>query len=64
MKRSKLEGLVWKHTHPDYRAKNRAGENCVLHLTVAGTTSAPLSSFSALELANKLPSKIREANGL
>lgn len=63
--RSKLEALVWKHTHRDYRGTDEAGNRSILHfVTNVGTCSVTLASLSDAELFSKLPTKVREALGV
>lgn len=60
MPRAKLEALVWKHTHKDYKGKREDGTKVVLMNRGAnGTCSEPLSALSEEELLDKLPAKIR-----
>jgi len=60
MTRDKLEALVWKLTHKDYRGTTE-GVRYVLHLSDRyGTTSVPLSSLTELQLRDKLPRAVRE----
>lgn len=61
MDRKKLEALVWRHTHRDFRGVGDDGVRRVLHLNRAtgGTESWPLSSFTDDELIAKLPQRVR-----
>lgn len=66
-RRAKLERLVWKHTHSDFRGKHADGTKHVLHNqegVTYGTESWPLSKFTEEQLLNKIPRKVREAEGL
>jgi len=54
--RAKLEALVWKHTHRDYKGTNKGGNRTILHsVTNVGTCVVTLASLSDAELLNKLP---------
>lgn len=59
MTRDKLEALVWKLTHKDYRGTTE-GVRHVLHQTSRGTTSSPLSALTDLQLRALLPRAKRE----
>lgn len=66
MERKKLEALVWKHTHADFKGKTD-GVKMVLHNEAGvtyGTESWPLSKFTDEQLIEKLPRKVRDAHGL
>lgn len=59
--RKKLEGLVYKHTHPDFKGRWADGTKSVLHfVTGIGTCSVPISSLTDGELYDKLPKKVRD----
>jgi hypothetical protein len=65
--RKKLEALVWKHTHEDFKGKREDGTKCVLHMETGvtyGTESWSLSKFTDSQLIAKLPRSVRENNGL
>lgn len=65
IERKKLEALVWKHTHRDFKGKREDGTKCVLHFSPSeGTCSVTLSSLSDSQLRDKLPRKVREEMGL
>lgn len=62
--RQKLENLVWKHTHADFKGKMSDGTKCVLHnesKVTYGTESWPISRFSDEQLLNKLRKSIRDS---
>lgn len=60
MLRAKLEALVWKHTHKDFKGKREDGTKVVLKLVDGvGTCSVPLESLSEEDLLDALPAKIR-----
>jgi hypothetical protein len=62
--RKKLEALVWKHTHSDFKGKALDGSKCVLHfVTNVGTCSVAIKSFTDEELIAKLPARVRETLG-
>jgi hypothetical protein len=59
--RKKLEALLWKHTHRDYRLKRANGEKCVLHNEVGhGTCLVPIASLTDEQVLEKLPKLVRE----
>lgn len=59
MERNKLEALVWKHTHADFKGKIDGQKN-VLHLVPGkGTCLVFLSTFTEAELLEKIPSRIK-----
>jgi hypothetical protein len=61
MERKKLEALVWKHKHKDFRGKLEDGTKCVLHYVAGtGTCSAPLASLTEAELVAMLPKTLKE----
>lgn len=63
LSRKKLEALVYKNTHADYRGRREDGTRCVLHMETGvthGTESWPLSKFTEDQLLAKLPKKIRD----
>lgn len=63
MTREKLEDLVWKHTHKDYKGIGEDGTRTVLHRSCThGTCIVPLSSLTEIQLQQKLPAKVRERN--
>ena len=61
--RARLEALVWKHTHKDFKGVIDGVRHC-LHLNTqrGGTESWPLSSFTVEQLIDKLPSKVRDSD--
>lgn len=64
-KRAKLERLVWKHKHSDFRGKREDGTKCVLKfVTGVGTCSVEISSLTDEECLDMIPKKVREAEGL
>lgn len=63
-RRQRLEALVWKHKHPDYKGRREDGTKCVLKLIPSdGTCSVAISSLTDGELVDMLPQKVREAEG-
>lgn len=56
--RAKLEALVWRHTHRDFKGLID-GIRTVLHLAPGGTCVVALSSLTDAELFDKLPSRVR-----
>lgn len=61
MNRKRLESLLWKYTHPDFKGKREDGTRCVNHFVSAhGTCSVPISSLSDEEIVAKLPKAGRE----
>lgn len=56
--RAKLEALVWRHTHRDFKGLID-GVRTVLHLVRGGGGAVPLSSLTDAELYDKLPSRVR-----
>jgi hypothetical protein len=57
--RAKLEALVWRHTHRDFKGLID-GARTVLHRAPGGGTClAWLSSLTDAELYDKLPSRVR-----
>lgn len=61
MNRKKLEALVWKNTHADFKGKRPDGTREVLcWVPSVGTTCLPLSSFTDRELLEKLPRRVRD----
>lgn len=67
MTRKKLEALLWKHTHEDFKGKREDGIKCVLHNEAGvtyGTESWSLSSFTDAQIIAKLPQSVRKNNGL
>lgn len=64
-RRAKLERLVWKHKHSDFRGKLEDGTKCVLKfVTGVGTCSVAISSLTDAECLDMIPKKVREAEGL
>lgn len=61
--RKKLEGLVYKHTHADFKGRID-GVRTILKCTNQGTCAVPLTSFTDEELLEKLPSRVKESLGL
>jgi hypothetical protein len=62
-RRKKLEALVWKHKHADFKGKV-GGKKTVLKLIAgSGTCLVELSSLTDGELVDMLPRKVREAEG-
>lgn len=63
--RKKLEALVWKHTHRDFKGKWEDGTKTVLHRRLVGAvealSSTPLSSLTVEELYRKLPAAVKDA---
>lgn len=64
MERKKLESLVWKHTHKDFKgvwtSEDGTKTKTVLHYVPAkGTCAVSLSSLTDEELYEKLPSKVK-----
>jgi hypothetical protein len=60
MMRHKLEALVWKHKHRDYKTKTNGGEKLVLILREGkGTCLEPLSEMSEEDLLGLLPVDVR-----
>ena len=60
--RKKLEALVWKHTHRDFKGKREDGTRVVCHHVPAhGTCSVPVASLTEAELLALLPRTVREA---
>jgi len=59
--RTRLEALVWKNKHTDFKGKRADGTKCVLHLyPERGTCSVPLASLTDAELLAKLPTHVRD----
>ena len=64
-RRAKLERLVWRHKHSDFKGKRDDGTKCVLKfVTGVGTSSVPVSSLTDDECLDMIPRKVREAEGL
>ena len=64
MTRARLEALVWRNTHADFRGKREDGTKCVLHFVPnSGTCSVPLASLTDAQLIEKLPRKVRKDYG-
>lgn len=62
--RSKLEALVWKHTHKDFRGKDDDGAKSILIFrTGIGTCREYLTSLSDEDLWSKVPSAVRVVHG-
>ena len=61
VERTKLEALIWKHTHRDRRGTGSDGVRRILHLNPAtgGTESWPLAAFTDEQLIAKLPLEVR-----
>jgi hypothetical protein len=57
--RKRLEALVWKHTHRDFRGKLEDGTKTVLVGTPAGTCLIALTNMTDAELLAKLPARVR-----
>ena len=66
--KKKLERLVWKHKHRDYKGKDERGVKTVMHYGKGQVTYlVELSSLSEAELLEMLPSQVRaelEAEGV
>lgn len=66
MDRKRLEALVWKHTHTDYKGKLEDGTKTVMSYESERLVDPtigfliPLSVLSEAQLLARLPSKIRE----
>jgi hypothetical protein len=58
--RKKLEALLWKHTHRDFRGKLDDGSKTVLMGTAQGTVSVCIARMTDAEIIAKLPRSIRE----
>lgn len=58
--RKKLEALLWKHTHRDFRGKLDDGSKTVLMGTAQGTVSVCIAGMTDAEIIEKLPRSIRE----
>lgn len=64
-RRALLERLVWKHTHNDFKSKRSDGTKVVnQYVAGRGTCSVPLSCLTDAELIDKIPKKIRDAEGI
>lgn len=55
--RKKLESLLWKNTHKDFRGSIDGVKN-VLLLTAQGTCLYPLSALTDEELLSKIPKRL------
>lgn len=57
--RKKLEALLWRKTHRDYKGKLEDGTRTVLHMSAKtyGTELWPLSHFTDEELVEKIGPK-------
>lgn len=63
--RKKLEALVWRTKHPDFRGKREDGTKCILKfVSGVGTSSVEVSSLTEAECIDAVPSKVRDAEGL
>ena len=62
--RARLEALVWKFSHKDYRAAIASGplrgKRSVLVLESGVTTLSPIARLSTEKLWSLLPQKVRE----
>lgn len=59
--RKKLESLLWKNTHKDFRgtfAQHGRTMKCILVLRSGGTTLVDLGSLTTEELLSKLPKRL------
>jgi hypothetical protein len=64
MDRKKLEALVWRHKHKDFRGKAADGTKYILKFVPGmGTCSVPISSLTEQECLDALPQKVRESLG-
>lgn len=62
MNRKKLESLVYKHTHADFKGRFEDGTRTILKFVPSvGTCVVALSSLTDEELVEKLPRKVRES---
>lgn len=60
MERAKLERLVWKYKHPDFRGRLEDGTKCVLKfVSGVGTCSVTLSSLTDEECLDMIPTRLR-----
>lgn len=62
-RRKKLEKLVWKHTHKDYRGSVKDHKSILINGSLigeVGTILVPLVSLTDQQLLNQLPASIRE----
>lgn len=61
MERKKLEALVWKHTHKDFKGKLPDGTKTVLfNSDKNGTCLVTLAGLTDEQLIAKLPKKVRD----
>lgn len=62
--RARLEALVWKHTHRDFKGRITDGARTVLHLVPgSGTCIVALAKLSDEELLGKLPASVMATLG-
>jgi len=59
--RKKLEALLWRHTHRDFRGKLDDGSKTVLMGTAQGTVLVCIARMTDAEITAKLPRAVREA---
>jgi hypothetical protein len=67
MERHKLEALVYRHTHRDFKGKMQDGTKTILHNesgVTYGTECWPLSKFTEQQLIGKLRAEVRAQHGL
>lgn len=63
--RAKLERLAWKHTHKDFRGKTADGQKTITkYIPTKGTCVVLFSSLTDEELLQKIPTKVRQEEGL
>ena len=61
--RKKIEALVWKYSHPDFKSKRADGTKVVNHNEHdgRGTMSVSLASLTVEALYRKLPNAVKDA---
>ena len=64
MTRQKLEALVWRHKHRDFKGKNERGERTVMrYFPEHGSCLVRLSDLTLGELLDELPRAVRSELG-
>jgi hypothetical protein len=56
--RKKLEALLWKNTHKDFRGSIDGEKNVLINRGGEGTCLVPLSALTDEELLGKLPKRL------
>lgn len=64
MTRKKLEQLVWKHKHRDFKGVFDGSKMVLKNCGGQGTCLVPLGSLTIGELVHSLPRTVREAEGI